>query len=615
MRISVFITLCMACTFQVNTLFAAEDDASQLFKQNCAVCHNGTDPRAPTQQALGYMTPGNVYKALTMGVMQDMAKSLSDSNRRQLAEYLTGRKISEAVAASPKRQCKTKKGWFDYQRSPAISGWGLSNAQNTRFIPAETAKLSVADVKKLKLKWVFSFPNAVETHSQPAVAGGAIFVGSQNGSLYALDAQSGCLHWVFQAEGGIQTAITISDWQEGTSTTTPVLYFSDATVRAYAVNAITGELLWKTKIDNHPHARMGGSVTLHRSKTGDRLYVPVSSFAAGSSKAPNTSCCNHRGSVSALDADTGKIFWTSYVIPTKPTEQYKNSLGIPQFGPAGAGVWSSPAIDEKRGRLYVGTGENSSTPTENGGAVVAINLSDGTIAWSYQMYPGESYNAACYGDGPNCPPSYKGRTGLDTSSPILLYGKDGKDIIVAGNKTGDVFGINPDTGKIQWRRRTTRGDFNWNNLHGMAVEGSTLFAAVQDALVNALSGPYWGDDELGVYAMDILTGKPLWRAPVTAHCSVARCRGYKAAATAIPGILFVGATDGYARALDSKTGALLWEAATNKEYQSLSGDTAHGGGINPAAPVVANGMVYISSGDIRSGTPGNVLLGYSVNGK
>ena len=615
-----FVVAGLSCIFQASGSSAAQDDSQPgeaLFKQNCVMCHGGSDVRAATRGALATMTPDNIYEALTDGSMREMAKGLSDEQHRQLAEYLTGRKIGEVAVARPKMQCAVGKDWFDYRRHPSVSGWGLMNTQNTRLISAEVAKLSAADVKKLKLKWAFSFPNAVEAHSQPAVASGVVFVGGQNGMLYALDAGSGCQHWAYQGTSAIRGAITIADWESNHSRSSdkaPTVYFGDTSGHAYAINAVTGTQLWKTDVED-PLAGLSmvsGPVTLDRG----RLYVPVTPRPVGDDMDPNTSCCTHRGAVWALNAATGEVIWNSYVIPTEPTEQYKNSLGVPQFGPSGAGVWSSPAIDEKRDRLYIGTGENSTIPAENGGAVVAINLLDGSIAWSHQLYPEETYNGDCINYiGPNCPPLFQGRIGLDTSSPMLLQRPDGNDIIVAANKPGDVFGLDPDTGKLLWRRVTTRGDYNWGVLHGMAADGTTLFATVHDKhLMNFQKGPYWGEEELGIYAMDAFTGEPLWRALVSDHCAVARCRGYSAASTAIPGVLFVGARDGYVRALDSNTGKLLWETATAQEFTTLSGDVAHGGGINPAAPVVADGMIYVNSGDLR-GIPGNVLLAFSVDGK
>lgn len=615
-----FVIVCLSCLLLAEASSASQDGTQSgeaLFEQNCVMCHGGSDVRAATRGALAAMTPDSIYAALTDGPMREMAKGLSDEQRRNLAEYLTRRKIGEVTVARPKVMCPVGDDWFDFGRHPSITGWGLTNTQNTRFIPGDVAKLSATDVKKLKLKWAFSFPDAVEAHSQPAVAAGAVFVGAQNGKLYALDAGSGCQHWAFQGSSGIRGAITIADWESNDgrpSDKGPTVYFGDNSGHAYAINAVTGTQLWKTNVGDPNAARsmVSGPVTLH----GDRVYVPVTPRPVGDDMDPNTSCCTHRGAIWSLDAGTGSVIWNSFVIPTEPTEQYRNSHGVPQFGPSGAGVWSSPAIDEKRKRLYIGTGENSTIPAENGGAVVAINLLDGSIAWSHQLYPQETYNGDCINYiGPNCPPLFQGRIGLDTSSAMLLQNPDGSDIVVAANKPGDVFGLDPDTGKLLWRRVITRGDYNWGVLHGMASDGTTVFATVHDKhLMNFQKGPYWGEEELGIYAINAFTGEPLWRALVSDHCAVARCRGYSAAATAIPGVLFVGARDGYARAFDINTGKLLWETATAQDFTTLGGDVARGGGINPAAPVVADGMIYVNSGDLR-GIPGNVLLAFSVDGK
>lgn len=189
-----FIVAGLSCIIQAGNPSAAQDASppgEALFEQHCMMCHGGSDVRAATRGALAAMTPDDIYAALTDGSMRDMAQGLSDEQHLQLAEYLTGRKVGEVAVTRPKIHCAVGKDWFDYRRHPSVSGWGLTNTQNTRFIPAEVAKLSAVDVKKLKLKWAFSFPNAVEAHSQPAVAGGVVFVGGKNGVLYALDAASG----------------------------------------------------------------------------------------------------------------------------------------------------------------------------------------------------------------------------------------------------------------------------------------------------------------------------------------------------------------------------------------------------------------------------------------
>jgi len=326
--------------------------------------------------------------------------------------------------------------------------------------------------------------------------------------------------------------------------------------------------------------------------------------------------------VSALDTDTGRVIWKTYAIPHVPTERAKSPQGVPQYGPSGAGVWDSPTLDEKRGRLYIGTGENHVSPAVNGGSVIALNLDDGSIAWVRQIYPQETYNESCHeGDHWNCPTEFRGRFGLDVSaSPMLLKNADGQEVIVAANKPGDVIGLDPDRkGQILWRRRISRGDFNWGVLFGMAAEGATVFAGVHNKYsTNFDREPYWGEEELGLYALNGFTGKPLWQASVSRDCHQARCQGYAAALTAIPGVVFAGAKDGYVRAFDSTHGKMLWEFNTAQSFQSLNGRPAHGGALNGPGAVVADGMVYLNSGYPDGGFSnliGNVLLTFSVDGK
>lgn len=599
----------------------------ELYAKNCAQCHSAVNSRAPQKSVLLYMSPDKIYKTLSEGPMRPMADHLSDAEQRRIAEYLSwgNRRVGEQAASRPPVRCDSDPLWFDYSKHPRASGWGITNTQNTRFIPNDVARLRASDVSKLKVKWAFAFPDTNTPRSQPAFAGGALYVGSQNGNLYALDAKSGCLRWEFAAKLEIRTAITISDWvgdRQVRNNKGPLLYFGDGSAHTYAVNAVTGKLVWKRKIDDHPTARLTGAPTLQQSEDGNRLYVPVSSVEAPMS---GQTCCTFRGSVSALEADTGKLIWKSYTIPTEPVEQYKTVKGESVKGPAGAGVWTSPTLDIKRGLLYVGTGENSTLPVTNGGAVVAMDLRDGHIAWVVQPYPGEAYNPACHaadvsGYGRFCTPAFKGRFGIDvSSSPMLIRDKDGREILVAAQKPGDIYGLDPDNkGRLLWRRRVSSGDSNLGVMFGMAAEGSTIFASVMDLKKNPQKERYWGIEELGLYALDGFTGKSLWKAPVSEHCaSDVPCRGYSAALTAIPGVLFAGAKDGFFRAFDSRTGKRLWEFDTTQEFIALNGDAAHGGDMDGPGAVIVDGMVYVNSGYITGNSgikPGNVFLAFSVDG-
>jgi polyvinyl alcohol dehydrogenase (cytochrome) len=562
-----------------------------------------------------------MYRALTMGPMRPMAEGLSDAELKQIVSYLSNGSFNASASAHPQKVCKVQKNWFDYGRPPLASGWGITDTQNSRLIPQDVAKLRPDTVPRLKLKWAFAFPDATSVRSQPAVAGGAIFIGDQNGTLYALDAASGCVRWRYETGHEIHSAITISKWDPSSKPASePVLYFATTDATAYAVGAISGKPIWETRVDDGPKSRTIGAPTLVEQPTGSRLYVPVSSMDANDN--PDVACCAFRGSVSALDGKTGKVIWKSYAITTEPKERWKNSRGVAQIGPSGAGIFNSPTFDPKRNLIYVGTGENHTGPAENGGAVLAIDAQDGTIKWVYQNYTNELYNWGCARpDREGCPKEFKGRFGLDVAaSPILVTGDDGKQILVVGQKTGDVFGLAPDDeGRLLWRRRITRADYNLGVVFGMAVDGRTVVATVMDHDKNPRDGAYWGVEELGLYAMDAFTGEPRWSALSARDCIASTpCRGYSAALTAAPGMIFAGAKDGWVRVFSSDTGTLIWQTNTAQAFRAVNGDIAQGGDIDKSSPIVIDGMMIVESG-YGSGNAavnaGNALLVYTIDGK
>jgi len=226
-------------------------------------------------------SPGVIYRALTDGPMRPMAQGLSSTEKRQIVEYLTHAPFTGEVESQAQLRCEPVSNWFDYGKPPSISGWGMTGSRNTRFIPEKIAELDAESVKRLKLKWVIKFPNTTSARSQPAVAGGAVFVGNQNGEIYALDAKRGCLRWSTALGREVRTAITIDPWKGSGPrpvTDAPSVYFGDLAANAYALNAVTGEIRWKIKLDDHPQARITGSPTLQVRPEGDRLYVPVSSL-------------------------------------------------------------------------------------------------------------------------------------------------------------------------------------------------------------------------------------------------------------------------------------------------------------------------------------------------
>jgi polyvinyl alcohol dehydrogenase (cytochrome) len=600
-----------------------------LYQTHCAHCHDGGHPRAPAKGIflLG-MTKSKVYHAITDGIMKKMAADLSERERNVLAEYLT---FSQSTGSSkvqqqtPPKRCsggasgvdysRPDYNWFDYSKPIKASSWGISNTNNARLIPASVAKLDSNQVKKLKLKWAFAFPNATNARSQPAIAGGALFVGSHTGIVYALDANSGCVHWEFNAAAEIRAAISISPWQGNqprAANKAPLVYIADRSGYTYAVNSVTGKLVWKIKVDSHQQAIITGSPTLYKNS----LFVPVSSVEETIGGFADYPCCSFRGSVVALNARTGEKLWQTYTIPTQASARKKNIKGVQLYGPSGAAVFTSPTIDEKRGWLYIGSDNNYSTPADNNSnAIFAIKLDSGAIAWKRQMTQGNIYNSACHSDKINCPRAYKAGNWGFAASPVLAKTSEGRDVLVAGQKAGLVWGLDPDSGSILWKARLTQEGKTVGPYLGIAVENHRVFATVSQK--QPIDKPFPEISKLGMYAIDVGRGDVLWSAPVSSHCNKKPCLGYTSAPTVIPGVVFNGANDGYLRAFDSATGKLLWQTNTAREYTALNGDTAQGGSFEGAGPVIVDGMVYINSGYSQNyySIPGNVLLAFSVDGQ
>src|SRR5437773_2562809 len=232
--------------------------------------------------------------------------------------------------------------------------------------------------------------------AQPAVVGGRVFIGSASGRVFSLGLRTGCAYWTFDADTMVRSAISVGD-----AGGRPLAYFGDVRATVYAVDASTGTLVWKRRVDEHPAARITGAPALH----AGHLYVPVSSIEESTGASAKYECCTFRGSVVALDAAAGSVVWKAYTIPDPPKPTRTNKAGTQLYGPSGAAVWSSPTIDSKAGVLYIATGDSYSDPTAAASdAILALNLETGAVKWSQQITKNDSWNLACVGnDLSNCP--------------------------------------------------------------------------------------------------------------------------------------------------------------------------------------------------------------------
>jgi polyvinyl alcohol dehydrogenase (cytochrome) len=486
------------------------------------------------------------------------------------------------------------------------NGWGAGVA-NTRFQPAAAGGITAAEVPRLRLKWAYGLPQEQQARGQPAVIGGRLFVGSQAGAVYALDAKTGCTHWQFFPRAGLRSALSVGPHRHANGRDGYAVYFVDSQANVYALDADTGEQIWSTRVEDHPMVRGTGAVTLHEGT----LFVPMTGIGEAMGGAnPEYGCCTFRGSMTAVDAANGAIRWKTYTIPeSKP--RGTSSMGVPLFGPAGVGIWNAPTVDAKRGVIYSGTGPAyAGDEPDTTDAVVAFDMKTGAIVWANRLTL-DVWLFNCDGQSaanPNCPK--QNGPDLDFSaSPILTTNSSGRDVIVIPQKSGMVYGLDPaERGKLLWSYRAGPGS-PVGGVWGSAVEADRMYVAV---------GGYRNEETGGIHAIDIDTGERLWYTPpeplLCAPPGAACSQTQSAAVTAIPGAVFSGSADGGMRAYDARDGKILWRFDANRQFETVNGVPGRGGSFDGPGPVVAGGMVYMLSGSAGFvGRPGNVLLAFAAD--
>jgi polyvinyl alcohol dehydrogenase (cytochrome) len=575
-------------------------NAENVYKTTCAQCHDEPQGRTPSRAQLADRSPDAILLAMTTGSMSMQAVSLSVPEKRALAEYLSGKTF--AASAADANLCAAKEDRLTaYASKPAWNGFGVDST-NSRF--QKNPGLAAADIPNLKLKWAFGFPGGSQAYGNPAIVGGRVFVGSDTGLFYSIDGDTGCTHWAFKADAGIRSAPTVAPAGSGADAR-HVVYFGDLKANVYALDAATGQLIWKKSMDSHRFARVTGSVSLY----DGRLYVPMSSIEEGPAAQPNYPCCTFRGSVVALEASNGDQIWKTYTITETPVEVGKNSAGTSLWAPAGAAVWNAPTIDPQRGALYIGTGNSYTGPAvKTSDSVIAMDLKTGKMLWWNQVTPADAFVVGCRPGLENCPkdlgPDYD-----FGNSPILRSLPGGKRIIVIGQKSGVMWGLDPDhEGKVVWQYRAGKGSALGGIEWGSAADDANVYVPVSDVLAPP-------NEAGGLHAVSLATGERVWYTPAPKlDCTSGRgCTGAQSApASVIPGVVFSGSVDGHLRAYSTIDGKILWDFNTAREFETVNHVPAKGGSIDAAGPAIADGLVVTNSGySLWRGLPGNVLLAFS----
>lgn len=498
----------------------------------------------------------------------------------------------------------------DCQHTSAVPGlqhiysdsWGVE-PDNQRFQPALRTSITVTNVGHLKLLWAYGLATRTP-RSWPLVTEDTIFIGDSGKGLVALDRTTGCSRWVLKHSGQISSAILYR--RDGARVT---LYFTDRTQGVFAVNATNGKLLWRKAVKEPALAMYSGTPLIH----GNVIYVPISSQEVAIAANPFYGCCTTSGGMAALDATTGKELWYRPTIESPPTITHSHYYFVQNHAPSGAPVWSSPTLNVATGTLYFGTGQNYSKPTSNtSDAIFAVNATNGAIQWVHQFTKGDAYNLACDISlhHPNCP----GPRGPDAdfgAPPMLLRTPDGKQLLIAGQKSGDIYAMDPASGATVWHRHIGRGGALGGVHWGMAYNPQLglVFVPISDIEAWSSSKPA----APGLYALDAATGKIRWSHERKARCARRICSaGISAAIAATPELVFSGSLDGYLEAYDAASGKLLWSADTWKDYKAVNPVKTSGGGFDAHGPMVAGNQVIVSSGYELYERGGNALLVYQL---
>ena len=484
-----------------------------------------------------------------------------------------------------------------------------SDGNNPRHLEAAQAGLSTADLSNLELAWVVAFPDTSGLRAAPVIIGSTIFYSAtDSGRVFALDTNSGCAKWVYEADSRLRSSLAYSEIDD-----LRMLVFTDSGGMVHTVDAKTGELIWIASGQaSNNQGMLTGTPVIHE----DKIIVPVSGSGVITGGNPNYECCENHGAVTALNVHTGEKLWEYHTMPAAEYTGQLSSTGVKQRGPSGAPIWTTPTIDAKRGQVYVTTGENTSHPTTNtSDAIIALDIETGEANWVFQALENDMWNFGCSARGPNCIIlEDTNSVDFDFGGPAILVGTDEGELLIAGQKSGDLWALNPETGALVWNQRVGEGTALGGNHWGIATDSERAFMTINDP------GGMNGNSRPGLYSYFVGTGEPSWFYEAQPECNdqrserLRRCEslyGFSATPLSVDGAVITGGLDGRLFVFNSGSGELIFQFDTVKDYETVNGVEGYGGSIDSHSIAAGSGMVFVGSGygQFRQ-VPGNVLLAF-----
>ncbi len=490
---------------------------------------------------------------------------------------------------------------------PYGNGWGLDQ-RNTRY--QQRSDLNAANVDQLELKWVYGLASNTP-RSYPLVTPNTIFLGDGGRGVVALDRDTGCERWLHPHPGQISTALVgvrVGDKMG--------VLFGDRTQGIYLLDASSGERIWHAQVDDEPLPWYSGSPIV----VGETVYVPVSSMEVAVAVNPFYGCCTTRGGLAAFDLSSGKKLWFRPTIAEEAQPTDTHFLFVQKYGPSGAAVWGTPSYDETRDRVYFGTGQNYSHPTtDTSDAIFAVEGGSGEVDWIQQFTANDAYTAACNIEAlnhPNCPDPMG--PDVDFGAPTMLVDTAAGDrLLVAGQKSAEVHAMNAVTGERVWSQRLGRGGIIGGVHWGLAVNETLglIYAPNSDKKIFGFPSP--GEPAPGLYALDVASGEQRWHYSRESRCETQECVfGLSAAIIAANDVVVTGSMDGYLEIIHAERGERLWAFDAWREFTTVNGVTAAGGGFDAHGAMLADDLLMVSAGYAYVGQQrgGNAFLVFEVKG-
>ena len=582
------------------------EKGEELVEENCLSCHGNPDLNLMSLSTMSYISKNEMLQILSEGKMKTQAENLTNQEKEEIAIFLT--KGEAEQDSSPTVYCSKELGADGLKDGSLWSSWG-QDSFNKRHQTSTT--INSRNITNLKLKWSFGL-RTENPRGQPIAVGSVIFI-SAGDTTYALDKNLGCAYWTFTSAARLRNAPAFD------TNTKDAIYLIDQDFGTYKINAISGQLIWKVNI---PKETQWSTSSASPILVGSKLVVPLSTIETVAPINPKHECCTSSGGIALLDAETGNIIWNHRVLEEAKYVGKVFVTRTKKFAPAGAAVWNAPGVDLVNKRIFFGTGQSTQSPaSEFSDAIITLDLETGKRIWSTQTLSGDAHNVACE------IPVVKRLSCPDEDGPDFDFGasviqsktSNGESILLAGQKSGWVFGLNNDTGVIKWKTRVGRGGTLGGIHFGMATDDSKLFVPVSD---REIGRTYDWEKRPGLYALDIDTGDLIWSYQLDDICKdreavsgEGRCNtGFSAPVSVAGGVLFAGALDGRFSAHSTKDGSKLWEFDTLRSFRTVNNFPAVGGSIDAAGAVIVDNWVFINSGYSTHGQmAGNVLLAFSID--